>query len=478
MRHLWLSFAIMHACSTEPGKGDDSAPPDTWEPPAEEAADTVVIITMDSVNARVMLAEEWPWEVSPNLDAFYEESVLFENVLSPRGVTQPALTTMLTGLYPVHHGIRANEEDSEDPFAERFTSLLRQFQEAGYRSYGFSANQCQLISAYVDERMCTWEGEAGGEETVAERDEQLVDGLVATLADTPEDEKLFLWLHLNNPHKPWNADHDAFVEFHPEIYEGLLRPGSEDSLDEVTQGYLDYSEEDRLYVEASYASQLRATDAQIARVFDALKALERWDDAVVVVGVDHGEELAAHADYFWHGCSPYTAVLRVVYAFKSPLLPAGSRIADWVSAADVAPTVTDLASAFPWGGELDGRSLLQPILEEDMGDVPVFFERSVETAGMIREGYKIVVSGEEGYDACSPYNELPELAFPGELLELYDLEADPHEQVNLVESEPELAADYQRQVCEWVVGTDWTGSDYDTRTFLQPACETLIAAGR
>jgi arylsulfatase A-like enzyme len=463
-----IVLTLLAACSP----AADSEDPSSWSPRGDPA-ETVVLITMDSVNARVMLGEEWAWEVMPTLSAFHERSVLFDHVLTTRGVTQVALSSLLTGLYPKNHGVRGNEMDSDDAFAVRLPSLLRRFQDAGYRTYGFSANQCQLIDAYVDERACTWERELEDDLSMSNRDRRLVDELVATLSDTPEDERVFLWLHLNNPHKPWDADREALAEFHPQAYEGVLSPQSEGSLDQVTLGQTGYDTLDRAWVEATYASQLRDTDAQIERVFESLRALDRFDDAVIAVGVDHGEELAAHADYFWHGCSPYSSVLRVVYAVSSPLLPQGWRHGDWVSSADIAPTLVDLASAFPWEGDRDGRSLASAVIDGESTQGPVYFERTPETAGMILEGHKVILSSEEGFDGCTPYNATPGVQYPSRTLELYDLDSDPGEVHDLAEVEPELAEELEREVCTWITSGSWVDESHPSENLLAQ-CEELL----
>ncbi len=415
-----------------------------------EPIKTVVLVTTDATSPRLLLGDGGRWETAPNLQAFFDDAVLFRNVLSPRGLTAVALSSLSTGIYPRDHGMRFNAGS----LPRNTVTLPERFQEAGYRTLGYSANLCYVMSQGLDERLCTWHGELEGSLGLAERDALLVEQLRVRLELLPPDEKVFLWLHLNEPHKPFEKVSEWYQAFHPDPYEGQLDVSDVSMTYDVALGNMDFDEEDRRHMEAVYASQLRATDEHIGHVFDSLRAIGRYDEALVVFGIDHSEELAEHNNYFYHGCSSYNDVLGVLFAFRAPALPRGRVFEGWVSTVDIAPTMAEISDAFTWEGQLAGRSLLETIDSETEQDVPVFFERGVDEAGVIWGTDKYLLSGVGGNPTCPPYDEAG-MVYPGELEELYDLDRDPGELENIVDQEPQLRDELRELVCGWVNESDW-----------------------
>lgn len=429
-----------------------------------QGAQTVVVITWDAARTELLLSTERPWNTTPKLDAFFDEGTVFPRMLSPRGLTGPALSSMLTGTYPNKHGVRDNLGS-----APRFHTLMDRFQDAGYTTWAYSANMCQIIASGVDHTECTSPSvlEADSRQ---DRDIILVDRLLEELTGLREDQPLFLWLHLAHPHDPYELVEPWYSEFHPQSYEGDLDPGDSSDIRGITLSGHEYDDQDRDHFEAVYASQLRETDALTGRVLSELDRLGRYEDAVVVFGVDHGEELGDHNRYFAHGCSPYNSVLNVVYAFRAPgVVPEGLWLDSWRSTVDVASTVVELADAFEWAGSGGSSSLLPAMTSAEVSDEPVFFERGVQTAGVVWHNAKYVYSGETEFDDCHPYSGSG-LTYPTEQEELYDLELDPDELSNLAGQDLALQDELRDTLCDWVTEGAWVG------TGEQQADNTLVLA--
>ena len=459
---MWLVAAasLLVGC---PPPADDTA--------AIEPVDTVVLITVDALSPRILWGNGGEWDTAPQLMAMFDESVVLPNVLTPRGLTAVALTSLSTGSYPRDHGIRINTGAARP----RRATLFERFQGAGYRTLGYSANLCYVMDYGVDERVCTWSGEEPELGGLAERDNQLVDRLLERLPGLPDDERVFLWLHLNQPHKPFVAIDAYYDLFHPEPYTGQLDVSDVDQTYAVAMGTEPFDEGDRLHMEAVYASQVRAMDDNVGRVLDALDAIGRYDDALVVFGADHSEELAEHHNFFYHGCPPYNDTLGVTFAFRSPqrlLQPA--QLTTWVSNIDIAPTIGELSGAFTWGGDPEGRSLAGPIRAGNISPEPIYLERGVQTAGILYDTDKYIMSGTEGTSDCNPYNELGG-AYPGELEELYDLDDDPGELTNLVDQRSSLRDELRTDVCSWIRASDWVEWEEVTDNLLLQQCDDWLA---
>jgi arylsulfatase A-like enzyme len=114
------------------------------------------------------------------------------------------------------------------------------------------------------------------------------------------------------------------------------------------------------HIVALYDGEIRYTDEHIGRLLDVLRGLGVYDDTVVVVTSDHGEEFFEHGAK-GHAKTLYDEILRVPLVLQYPRrVPAGTVVQDQVRLMDVAPTVLGLAGvsspdAFGTGLEVEQR---------------------------------------------------------------------------------------------------------------------------
>jgi arylsulfatase A-like enzyme len=470
-----LAALLTTACATD--KGDDTAPvgpvpgavcPDTLGPFDTSALpDTVLVISIDTVNEHFLGVHHEEWDTTPTLDALMAEGTRFDGVVVPRGLSAPSMASLLTGAWPATHGMRANEAPEEggsgiDPATP---PLYTRFEEAGYQTWGWSANMCFLLDHEppIQSRSCQWQEEVDVDQ--AEGDRILAEEAAAVFAGLPPGERVFGWLHLMDPHDPYERRDPWYEEFHPEAYAGAFLDPTEDLLVAASQGEIAFDDADRRHVEAVYASQLRQTDANIATVLAGLEASGRLDDAVILIGFDHGEELARRDGYFFHGCSVYQEVLGGTWALRAPgRVPAGVVLEGTISSTDLAPTLIE-AAGLDWSGAGEGVSALteaQTCVEPARS---AYFERGNETAGVVREGWSFILDPREGYTKCKHYD--GERPYPGVRESLFDLANDPLELDNVVEERAGLAADLRADVCAWVASVPWT---VDTDNAVEVAC--------
>ena len=444
---------------------DRGDPPGDDDDTAQATPPLVVMITIDALN-RGFLGATHPWDTTPGIDALAAEGTTLHDVLVSRGLTSPSMGSLLTGLYPRDHGVRSNVTAWDGSLP----TLPRWFQQAGFTTWGYSANMCSFIDHDIDHRMCSWLVEMPELTSQREGDELLVDQLLADLADRGEGPH-FVWLHLMDPHDPYTAVEPWYAQFHPDPYAGTFDPADHDDLDAVMFGDRELDEADLLHLDAVYASSVRSTDELVARFFDGLRDLELYEGAVVVLGADHGEVLARHADYFYHGCSTHNAELAVTWIVRAPgAIPAGAVLDGWVGEVDLAPTLLALAG-LEVDASLSGRSLV-PDLEG--GAIAEghdrYFERGTRTAGMIRGDTKYVLNPVGDFHDCFPY-EVEGVPFPGDTEMLYDLVADPQETTNLADTAEAEAAELRGALCAWVLEDTWTAPEADASNALVAACQ-------
>ncbi|MEZ5844246.1 MAG: sulfatase-like hydrolase/transferase [Hyphomicrobiaceae bacterium] len=164
-------------------------------------------------------------------------------------------------------------------------------------------------------------------------------------------------------------------------------------------------------------------DDAVGTVMKALAASGEADDTVVVFTSDHGDLLGDHG-LMLKGPLHYQSLIRVPLVWSDrPAGAAGKATATMASTIDIAPTILERAGITPYNG-IQGRSLLQAIagasdtdralLVEDEQQGPVLsFEQPTRVRTIVTSRHRLSI-----YSAA-------------DWGELYDLESDPHELVNL-----------------------------------------------
>lgn len=264
----------------------------TGAPPAHE---TVALITIDTWRLDHFSATH-----TPNLWALAAEGERFDNAWSPIGLTSPAHATMLTGLQPWEHGMEANNHhgyrlaDAASSWPERAP--------AGTRTAAFVSAFPAGPDGGLDQGFAVFDAPETGERSGAVAVER-------AMAWLPDDAPAWLWVHLYEPHGP---------------YEGT---GADDV--------------------ARYAEEVARADALLAPLLDRLR--ERG--ARIVVAADHGEVLLEERCGRQHERSTSEHVLRVPLFRWQPGGTAAVR-AERVGL-DVVPALLDGQT---WGsGRLQGR---------------------------------------------------------------------------------------------------------------------------
>jgi len=187
---------------------------------------------------------------------------------------------------------------------------------------------------------------------------------------------------------------------------------------------------------AAYFANISYLDEQAGRILDALDELGLSDNTLVVYSTDHGEHLFNHQ--MVHKMCFFEEAVRVPLILRIPgVTEPGTTRDQFASLLDLLPTFCDACGIAPPDG-LDGKSLLPAIRDNAPTRDAVFSE--YYSAGiperMVRTGrWKYVHSH-------------------GDLHQLYDLENDPHENVNLIgdPAHAAMAAELDALVCrDWVL---------------------------
>jgi arylsulfatase A-like enzyme/tetratricopeptide (TPR) repeat protein len=340
----------------------------------------VLLVTVDTLRRdRVGAFGDRPG-LTPALDRLAAEGVRYTRAFSHVPMTLPAHTSILTGLTPRRHGVRNNTTFRLDRSVPTLTTILK---SAGYRTGAF-------VGAFVldgrfglNRGFDEYDDRLGHQdrptfESAERRASEVVSAAGNWILAAPS--PWFAWVHLFDPHAPYDAPAGARADLVP------------------------------------YDAEVAYMDAMLGQFLDRLRAAHALERTLVVMTADHGESLGEHGEAT-HGLFAYNATLSVPLIINGPKVSHG-RVDALVAHADLTPTILDLVGA-PIPGGLDGQSLLQTPAR----DRSIYFEALdasltrgwAPLVGIVQDGWKFI--------------DLPDA-------ELYDLSADPGEQRNRAGADP------------------------------------------
>jgi arylsulfatase A-like enzyme len=196
---------------------------------------------------------------------------------------------------------------------------------------------------------------------------------------------------------------------------------------------------DAKYEVAQYDGAVAYMDSCIQSIFTAIDRLGLRENTIVVVTSDHGETLDEHECWFDHH-GTYDNTLHVPLILRYPgKIPAGRRAKGYCTLIDLVPTLLDLAE-INVPDNFDGKTLVPMANDSELTHDPEFY--FTECTWMRKHGWrtpewKLIVALE------------PDFHFKPEV-ELYNLLEDPEENVNLAETNPEVAAFLTARMHAWI----------------------------
>ena len=443
----------------------------------------VLFIICDDLNVHLSAAG-YEAVATPALERFAAESVTFDRAYCQYPVCGPSRASLLSGLYPESTGVVNNTADIRDTRPGTI-SLPQRFKDSGYwtaatgkifhnaklqpteeawSEYHFFQNDELALER---EAKTAFEKEHGSISTPRNRKEwraflsaystqthgqtppgygptDLEDGqhrdgknarqLVDWLSnDANGDQPFFIACGIQKPHVPFLAPQKYFDRFPLEAidYPPVLADDWNDIPEQAMSkrfpafGFELGKENDALrreYIQAYHAC-ISFVDAQLKRVFDALKESGHWEDTIVVFTSDHGYHLGEHS--MWGKVTLFEECARVPMMVRVPgLTPSGARSQALVEHVDLYPTLLELCALEP-SASLQGASLLA-LLKDPASRGKDF-------------AYTVVSRGKNLGRAIRTDRWRYAEWFDADSAELYDLKKDPLEMTNLA-GNPEYAS--------------------------------------
>ncbi|MDH3217645.1 MAG: sulfatase-like hydrolase/transferase [Candidatus Krumholzibacteria bacterium] len=275
----------------------------------------VLLIVVDTMRADHLGCYGYGAIDTPHIDRLAHEGILYETAISAVPVTLPSVATILTGAYPLQHGLRDN---GPYQLSDQWLTLAECLQQAGYSTGAFVSaavlsrdhNLVQGFDVYDDDMAAPYvphhplmipiKDQFQGTER---RAELTVDRAMAW-ARNRGNQNIFLMVHLFDPHVP----RDPPPPF-PELYSQRL-----------------------------YDGEIAYVDREIGRLLAELRRTRRGSDILTIVVADHGEGLGDHEEEL-HGDLLFEETMRVPLILHGPGITPGARVEELVRTVDIVPTI-------------------------------------------------------------------------------------------------------------------------------------------
>ncbi len=425
--------AVAQTAPTKPAPAKPRAAPAVRR--SNVAKPSVILITIDTLRADHVGCYGAQTVKTPTLDALAHDGVVFERAISQVPLTWPSHAVILTGTYPFQNGV---QDFTGQPLAQQFRSVAQAFKQAGYATGA-------VVSAFVLDR--SWGlargfdfyDDAFSAETFQQKDIGLVDRragesvahAIAWLKKTPR-RPFFLWLHLYDPHSPYDPPEPYRSEYSSHLYDG----------------------------EIAYA------DHELGNLMAWLRQNHLYDSSLIVALSDHGESLGEHGEDE-HGFFLYNATVRVPLIVKPPAgsgIPSARR-PEPVETVAVAPTLLQLARMEDSTDAIHAQFQSHALFEASQpAKGPAYSETFYPFSSFGWSALHALESERFHFiEAPKP--------------ELYDLENDPGETLNIVAEQPATVAVLREKMQALLAHNPFTRQDTGAGNLSPDAQGKLWALG-
>ena len=393
----------------------------------------VIIITLDTARADGLACYGCKDVETPTIDGFAARGIRFERCYAQTPLTLTSHTTLMTGTQPLFHGVRDN---GGFLVPQKLVTMAELFKDKGYDTGAF-------IGAYVlDSRWGLNQGfdtyydkfdlnkfQRISLESVQRPANEVLDEALPWL-EKKKDKKFFTWIHLYDPHAPYEP---------PPPY-------------------------DKQYASHPYLGEIAFADAELHRLWQFLETNKLLEKSLIVFAGDHGESLGEHEEQT-HGFFVYQAAIHVPLIIVTPFPKLqGIASAEVTGLVDVLPTVCEMAG-LPIPGEVQGKSLVPTFTGRRNAKSPLVYSETFyprfhygwsELRSVQNARYKLILAP---------------------VPELYDVAADPREEHNLVSIQKKVYEDLSAEAETFIQKSSRNAYKMDTTKVDAETREKLSALG-
>jgi len=392
----------------------------------------VILIVLDTVRADHLGCYGYDRPTTPYIDEFAEGATVYTRAICSAPWTNPTHASLFTGKDPFEHGAHRTEKRwgsrgiNSKPLPPDHVTLAEVFAQENYKTGAVVAN-----SAHINKR---WGFHRGFDFFSSSlRHAEFINHWAYSWMDTLDTENFFLFLNYMDTHFPYNTEHP---------WEFLDEPAAQDKgkmLKELIHrsillGEPDENSDFAKKVIDQYDTGLAHLDRKIGALMRYLKRRGLYDDALIILSSDHGELFGEH-DMAGHGLAVYHKLIAKALVVKYPGQTTGRIDDSWVTSSDMPSLVL---SSFP----PDTRDRYRLTFPNAPGNHPIISEnywpKPRDLSGdKIKQRFKTIQTAYYQW----PFKYIHSSKGASEL---YNLELDPEESRDIINDNPEVAADMAR----------------------------------
>ncbi|WNJ16455.1 sulfatase [Pontibacter sp. G13] len=369
----------------------------------------VLFVVLESTAARYVQTYDSSFQVTPHIAQYRDQALQFDAAYTHVPSTNKALFSLLTSTYPLPN---FNSVTQQSPEVE-LPALPAVLERQGYRTGFFTSadNRFQRIGTFLE----------------AQKFGQIQDHRSIACSQIHESAHSTHWKYMN-------TIEDGCVE--PAFWDWVQESPDEPffAVCWTNQTHYPYLVTDPLdSIDTSnrlrnrYLNALRESDQMFGKLMEGLKSRSLLDETLVVVLGDHGEAFGEQGQ-FGHAGHILEDHIKIPLLLIHGETFQGESRSEPVGMIDIAPTVTHVLG-IPSPSQWQGSSLLGPRVQPN---VYFFAPFSSFLFGYRNAEFKFMVDA--GYGRSF----------------LYDVEADPREQKNLIDQYPAWRGQGMTQIASWI----------------------------
>lgn len=327
---------------------------------SKKNGNTLVLVIIDTVGYNRVLANP---EQAPFLRSLTRSSAIFTNAFSTAPWTKPSIASILTGVYPLEHGVRhpkSRIKKNVPTMAELFGEL--DYATAGVVSHVFLAPRTDYKRGFQSYQLTSFSGHVHDSITAEQVTTMGLDWLKQQKKEKKQNKLLFL--HYFDPH--YNYKH------HPRFdrtswYNGDLNDSMK--FGEFKKRKDTLSADDLRYIRGLYEEEVLETDQELRRLYKGITDLGLQDETTLIITADHGEAFNDH-NHLGHGYQLYNELIHVPLIVHAPKRIAAQTIHSVVSTMDILPTLLDLTGHKERATTMHGVSFAPTLLRATKDQSP------------------------------------------------------------------------------------------------------------
>ncbi|OYR53896.1 sulfatase [Halorubrum sp. Ea1] len=452
----------------------------------------IVLLVMDTARYDYVSNSD----VAPNINQLADNGTDYTSSFSAAPWTLPSHASIFSGQYPSKHGSNA----AAKRFNPSSPSFVEALQNSGYETIGVSNNtwiseefgfdrgfttfykNWQYIQSGMDPITTTRKYD--GKDRIIQLIKEVVDGnplvnfsntfyallqkkriaddgarstnewISQRLSNRDRSNPLFLFVNYFEPHLEYRPPKEYTKQFLPDEVSYNEAMEVEQDAFRYIAGDLEMDLKDFEILRSLYRGELSYLDMRIGELVDIFKAAGEWDDTVLIILGDHGENIGEHS-LMDHQYCLYDTLLHVPLVIHGGEFMGGETVDDLVQLTDIAPTILDIAGvegsgitdkmqgeSFHPASDATPRKYLyaeymapQPSIEalekriNDISEDVYEYDRSIR---MVRDKNWKYIRYSDGTE------------------ELYDLQSDIGELANLVGSCQDVVDEYNDKLDDWL----------------------------